>query len=126
MLLYNASYAYPFGGWSPGPRFLVLLLPFLAFPLADAWLRWRTVTLVVAGISAFWMIAATLARPLLPDYERPSVWLTRIVDGDDLAGSILITGRGGIAVFLALVFASILLAAGAVDAAVRRWRGSER
>jgi len=126
MLLYNASYAYPFGGWSPGPRFLVLLLPFLAFPLADAWLRWRTVTLVVAGISAFWMIAATLARPLLPDYERPSVWLTRIVDGDDLAGSILITGRGGIAVFLALVFASILLAAGAVDAAVRRWRGSGR
>ena len=50
-------------------------------------------TLIVAGFSAFWMIAATLARPLLPDYERPSLWLTRIVDGDDLAGSLLITGR---------------------------------
>ena len=125
MLLYNASYQYPFGGWSPGPRFMVLLLPFLAFPLADAWLRWRSLTLIVAGISAFWMIAATLARPLLPDYERPSLWLARIVDGDDLAGSILITGRGGIAVFLALALASILLAAGAVDFAVGRRRGSE-
>ncbi len=125
MLLYNASYYYPFGGWSPGPRFLVLLLPFLAFPLADAWLRWRIVTLIVAGISAFWMISATVAGPLLPDYERPHLWLTRIVDGDNLAGSILVDGRGGEAVFLALVFAAVLLAAGVVDLALRRSRGVE-
>ena len=125
MLLYNASYYYPFGGWSPGPRFLVLLLPFLAFPLADAWLRWRKVTLVVAGISAFWMISATVAGPLLPDYERPDLWLRRIMNGDDLAGSILVDGRSGTAVFLALALAAVLLAAGAVDLAVRRWRDSE-
>jgi hypothetical protein len=110
MLLYNASYAYPFGGWSPGPRFLILLLPFLALPLADAWLRWRLVTLVVAGISAFWMIAATVAGPLLPDYERPDLWLTRIFDGE-LAGSILVHGRAGIALFVGLVLAAVLLAA---------------
>jgi hypothetical protein len=125
MLLYNASYSYPFGGWSPGPRFLVLLLPFLAFPLADAWLRWRNVTLVVAGISAFWMISATIAGPLLPDFERPTLWLTRIMDGDNLAGSILVDGRSGTAVFLALALVAVLLAAGTVDFAVRRWRGSE-
>lgn len=125
MLLYNASYYYPFGGWSPGPRFLVLLLPFLAFPLADAWLRWRNVTLMVAGISAFWMISATLAGPLLPDYERPNLWLTRIMHGENLAGSILVDGWGGAAVFLTLALAAVLVAAGAGDSAVRRWRGSE-
>ncbi len=103
----------------------LLLLPFLAFPLADAWLRWRKVTLVVAGISAFWMISATVAGRLLPDYERPSLWLRRIVNGDDLAGSILVDGRSGAAVFLALALAAVLLAAGAVDFAVRRWRTSE-
>jgi hypothetical protein len=122
MLLYNASYYYPFGGWSPGPRFLVLLLPFLAFPLADAWLRWRSVTLIVAGISAFWMISATVAGPLLPDYERPNLWLTRIMDGETLAGSILVDGWGGTAVFLALALAAVLVASGAVEVAVRRWR----
>lgn len=111
MLLYNASYYYPFGGWSPGPRFLVLLLPFLAFPLADAWLRWRNVTLVVAAISAFWMISATLAGPLLPDFERPTLWLTRIMDGESAAGSILVDGWGGTALFLALALAAVLVVA---------------
>jgi hypothetical protein len=111
MLLYNASYYYPFGGWSPGPRFLVLLLPFLAFPLADAWLRWRRVTLVVAAISAFWMISATLAGPLLPDFERPTLWLTLIMDGETRAGSIIGDGWGGTALFLAPVLAAVLVAA---------------
>jgi len=122
MLLYNASYYLPFGGWSPGPRFLVLLLPFLAFPLADAWLRWRTVTLVVAAVSAFWMISATLAGPLLPDTELPNVWLTRIANGDNLTDSILVGGWGGAAVFLVPTLAAVLLAAGVVDLAVRRSR----
>lgn len=125
MLLYNASYYLPFGGWSPGPRFLVLLLPFLAFPLADAWLRWRRVTLIVGGTSAFWMISATLAGPLLPDTELPNLWLTRIVDGNDLTDSVLVGGWGGVAVFLVPALAAILLAAGVVDFAAQRWRSRE-
>jgi hypothetical protein len=122
MLLYNASYYLPFGGFSAGPRFLVLLLPFLAFPLADAWLRWRTVTLIVAAVSAFWMISATLAGPNLPDVDSPNLWLTRIADGDHLTDSILIGGRSGAAVSLVPVLAAVLLATGLADFAVRRLR----
>lgn len=122
MLLYNASYYLPFGGFSAGPRFLILLLPFLAFPLADAWLRWRTATLIVAAVSAFWMISATLAGPNLPDVDSPSLWLARIADGDHLTDSIFIGGRSGAAVSLVPALAAILLAAGVVDFVIRRMR----
>jgi hypothetical protein len=122
MLLYNASYYLPFGGFSAGPRFLILLLPFLAFPLADAWLRWRTVTLVVAAVSAFWMISATLAGPNLPDVESPNLWLTRIAHGDHLTDSILIGGRSGAALSLVPALAAILLALGAGLVVQRRSR----
>jgi hypothetical protein len=119
MLLYNASYYLPFGGFSAGPRFLILLLPFLAFPLADVWLRWRTVTLVVAAVSAFWMISATLAGPNLPDVDSPNLWLARLAHDDHLTESIVIGGWSGAALFLAPVSAAILLAAGVAGLADR-------
>jgi hypothetical protein len=122
MLLYNASYYLPFGGFSAGPRFLILLLPFLAFPLADAWLRWRTITLLVAAVSAFWMISATLAGPNLADVDSPGLWLTRIVDDNHMTESILTGGWSGAALFLVPTIAAILLAAGVVHVAARRLR----
>ncbi len=122
MLVYNASYYLPFGGFSAGPRFLILLLPFLAFPLADAWLRWRTITLLVAAASAFWMISATLAGPNLPDVDSPDLWLTRIADDNHMTESILIGGWSGAALFLVPAIAAVLLAAGVVDVAARRLR----
>jgi hypothetical protein len=48
-VLYNASFISPFGGASPGPRYLVPLLPFLAVPLAAAV---REVPGVVVGLAA--------------------------------------------------------------------------
>jgi len=49
--VYNAGYWLPLGGGSPGPRFLIPILPFLALGLAVAWRRWPAVTLA-AGAAA--------------------------------------------------------------------------
>ncbi len=64
-LLYNAGYWLPLGGGSPGPRFLIPMLPFLALGLAIAWRRWGAVTLAFTAISATMMITATISYPMI-------------------------------------------------------------
>ena len=59
-VLVNCGYFLPYGGGSPGPRFLVPALPFLALGLAPAFARWRVATSVLAAVS----IAATTAVSL--------------------------------------------------------------
>jgi len=63
--LYDTGYWLPFGGGTPGPRFLVPLLPFLALGLATAWRRFPAPTLALAVPSATSMIAATISYPLV-------------------------------------------------------------
>ena len=101
LLLYNASYYLPLRrAHVPGPRFLVPLLPFLALPLAASFRSWPRITLAAAALSAFWMITATLGGALLPPDESPTAWVSRVVDGDLLLGSILADGRAAEALFL--------------------------
>jgi hypothetical protein len=100
ILLYNASYYLPFGGGSPGPRFLVPLLPFLALPLAAALRSWPLVTLAAAAVSAFWMISATVAGPLLAEDTSPSSWIGDIVREHELANSVLANGRISLVILL--------------------------
>src|SRR6266536_894355 len=47
-VLLDASYFDPYGGASPGPRFLVIALPFLALGLPDAFRRWPAPTAALA------------------------------------------------------------------------------
>ncbi len=80
-LAYTMSYYLPFGGWVPGPRFLVPAIPFLALGLAAAYRACWPATLSLAIVSAGWMVAATLGEPLI-EGDDSFVWLDRIRDGD--------------------------------------------
>jgi hypothetical protein len=64
-LIYNSGYWLPFGGGTPGPRFLTPILPFLAVGTALAWKRFPATTLGLAVPSALLMLTATLTFPLL-------------------------------------------------------------
>jgi len=106
-LAFNVSYYLPFGGWSPGPRFLIPVLPFLALPLAVSLRRLPALTLVLAGISAAMMIAGTLAAVELPQHESTGYWWDRLADGTfGVAG-----GAAAAAGFLVAVALAVYLAA---------------
>jgi hypothetical protein len=63
-LVYNAGYDAPFGGDSPGPRFLVAILPFLAVPLALSYALWPQLTIALALVSGLYAVGVTLTGPL--------------------------------------------------------------
>ncbi|MHB1135111.1 MAG: hypothetical protein ACYC4L_22290 [Chloroflexota bacterium] len=79
--LYNSGYFLPLGGWSPGPRFLVPMLPFAALAVGLAlgnwrWARLLGVPLVIVSVLAMLTITATVpmlgAEPRLPLFDS---WL---------------------------------------------------
>jgi hypothetical protein len=66
-LALNCGYFLAYGGFSPGPRFLVPALPFLALGLAPAFARAPRLTAALAVLSVF----ATTVRMLTWNYPRP-------------------------------------------------------
>jgi hypothetical protein len=76
-LLFEASYATPFGGGSPGPRQMVPMLPFLALPLATAFRRMPLTTIALAAVSLVEMVASTITHPIFytADYAN---WFRRL------------------------------------------------
>jgi hypothetical protein len=63
-LLLIAGYETPFGGFTPGPRFLVAILPFLALGLGSAYKRLPLTTIALAAGSAVEMVVITITFPL--------------------------------------------------------------
>jgi len=55
-MLIDADHYDPLGGLSPGPRFVIPALPFLAYGLAWALARWPLVTLAATAVSGAVMI----------------------------------------------------------------------
>jgi hypothetical protein len=112
MFLYNAAYYLPLGGGSPGPRFLVPLLPLLALPLAAAFRAWPIPTLVTAAASIFWMVVATIGEPILDPAASPTLWLSHVWHATNLAQSIFGIGHTAEVAFLAPAAAAVALALG--------------
>jgi hypothetical protein len=125
VLLYNAAYYLPFGGGSPGPRFLVPVLPFLALPLGAILVRWPLATVAAFAVSAFWMIAATTAGPLLAEDLSPASWLGDIVDEHELANSVFLNGRSAVVLLAGVALVAVAVATPNVVTIVRRARARE-
>jgi hypothetical protein len=73
-LVYDSGYWTPFGGGTPGPRFLIPALPFLALGLAAAWRVRPALVAALTGPSAVLLLAGTLTRPLIGDTESAGLW----------------------------------------------------
>ena len=78
--IYNSGYWLPFGGGSPGPRFLIPALPFLAIGLAFAYRRLPALTLGLAIPSALFMVVGTLTYALIGK-QGIGTWADWLVQG---------------------------------------------
>jgi hypothetical protein len=107
--IYNSGYWLPYGGGTPGPRFLIPALPFVAVGLAYAYKRLPALTLGLAIPSGLFMLVGTLTYPLIGK-QGMGTWADWLVQGR-LEHTVL-TAFGVTNAWLALApfFAAILVA----------------
>lgn len=114
-LLYNSAYFLPFGGWVPGPRFLIPALPFLALGIAAALRAMPLTTVALAAPSVAAMVGATLAEPLAEPGKGAGLWLERWRAADFAETVVTRAGRGNgweaVVPVLAAIVVAIVLAA---------------
>jgi hypothetical protein len=67
-LLFNSGYDNPFGGDTPGPRYLIPIIPFLILPLGLVYQRFPLMTIVLGAVSALQMVVVTMTSPILAVY----------------------------------------------------------
>ncbi len=126
---FNAGYYLPFGGWTPGPRFLVPALPFAAVLVALAPRRFRPPIAILAVLSVALVFVATATMPNAAEAIRDpyaDLWLPRLLAGD-IADTLAWTrwGLHGIQPIVVLMIGlAVALAAGV--ATTRGGRASAR
>ena len=114
------DYETAIGGWVPGPRFLVPLLPFLVFALAPALRRAAGAVGALAAVSVAAMTIATSAEPLLSNDDTHH-WIARIADGNFTATVVSLSGvgHGWIGILPFFVFVAVALVAAAAATPLR-------
>jgi hypothetical protein len=139
VLGYDTGFVEPFGGWGPGPRYLMPMVPFLAVPLALMYRRFPLTTVSLALVSMVWMVAATATQPLLPnnyitassrgEIADTSHWFDRVADGDFTRSVLSSAGAGSgwiaIAPFLLAILGALVLTAVATERPNLRRRDAE-
>jgi hypothetical protein len=123
-LIVNSGYETPFGGNSPGPRFLVVTLPFLALGLAAGYRSFPLTTLALAVGSGVEMVVLTLTNPLGTDDRA---WFHRFATGQfvETVNDLLHVGHG-VALFFAALVASVALGALATARPALDWVDATR
>jgi hypothetical protein len=112
-LVYNAGYYSPLGGATPGPRFLITVLPFAVLGVAAAVRAWPLSTLALALPSAALLLAAHLTQPLIsPPYQPHDWWHWLRTDG--LSSTVLSPGAHTWLPALPIVIAALVALAAAV------------
>ena len=131
-LAYNSGALNPFGGWTPGPRYLLPALPFAAVLVALAPRAFRPLVVLLMAVAVAVFFVATVTMPNAPEmYRDPltELWLPRLLNRD-IAETIawLRWGLHGIQPLFVLVLtlaaaATALLATLRSGAAARRLTG---
>lgn len=117
-LVYNAGYYLPFGGYVPGPRFLIATIPFLALGLGVALRDWPLPTLALGAYSITAMTVATAAEPLLGSDDTHS-WVVRWRHGDFAESILSLHGAGHGWLALSPFLVGVVLAVAAIAVTMR-------
>lgn len=85
----------PWGGASPGPRYITPALAFLAVPVMWAWQRWPRLTVFASGVSILTMVTATVTDPILSRHSINGLntWMGWLLDGE-VTPSVFTIGMG--------------------------------
>ena len=78
--VYNSGYWLPFGGGTPGPRFLIPAMPFLALGWAVSYKRLPALTLAMAVPSFLLMLVGSMTFPLIGQ-NGTSTWAGELGNG---------------------------------------------
>jgi hypothetical protein len=100
------------GGGTPGPRYLMPMLPFLALGIAVAYRSFPVTTVALAAASAVQMVVLTLTHPFdAPWYS----WYHSLAAGNFSRSTLALIGAQnvGLGLFVATILAAVALAAAA-------------